>query len=152
MGNSKLSNAPISVKLLVTSLLCVIGLIYLSLLLHIWIDTQMKPSLIIEAYGKMEYTELSENTVKYLPFYVIYLFTLPVIMFMFSAYSEKLKRFFVVFPFVVIIGDISSMWLIPYLWQGFAYVLWIAGTCLGLTFLSLFILILYDVWLKKTVS
>lgn len=150
MDNFRFSNAPTSIKLLATTLFCILGLTYISLLVHIWIDTQMKPSLIIEAYGKMEYIELSDHAVKYLPYYAFYLFLLPIVMFMFTSYSEKLKSFFATFTFVIIIIDIGSMWLIPYVWQGFAYILWLAGICLGLTFLTLFVLNLYDIWLRKT--
>ncbi|MFQ5866909.1 MAG: hypothetical protein ACE5IT_02820 [bacterium] len=149
MDNFRLSNAPTSAKLLVTALLCTIGLIYITLLVHIWIDTQMKPSLVAEAYGGMEYIELTDHAHKYLPYYSVYLFALPIIMFMFTSYPEKLKRFFAIFPFLVIVADIGSMYLIPYLWRGFAYVLWLAGTFLALTFLSLFVLNLYDIWLRK---
>ncbi len=149
MDNFRLSNAPTSAKLLVTALLCTIGLIYITLLVHIWIDTQMNPSLVAEAYGGMEYIELTDHAHTYLPYYAVYLFALPIIIFMFTSYSEKLKRFFAIFPFLVIVADIGSMYLIPYLWRGFAYVLWLAGTFLGLTFLSLFVLNLYDIWLRK---
>ena len=105
--------------------------------------------MITEAYGGMEYIELTDHAHTYLPYYAIYLFALPVVMFMFTSCSEKLKRFFAVFPFIVIVIDIGAMYLIPYLWKGFAYVLWLAGTCLGLSFFSLFLLTMYDVWLRK---
>jgi len=151
MENFRLSRAPISAKLLATALLCTVGLIYLSLLLHIWQDTEMKPSLIAKGYGSMEAMELTEHTHRYLPYYAIYLFVIPVILLMFTSYSEKIKRIFAVLPFVLIFVDIGSMWLIPYLSKGFfSWVLLFAGTFLGLTFLSLFILNTYDIWLRKT--
>ena len=140
MENYKLSTAAISTKLLVTSLLCVIGLTYLTLVVHIWIDTEMRPSLVTEAYGGMEYMELTDHAHNYLPYYAIFLFAIPVTVFMFTSYNEKLKSFIAVFPFMVIVLDIASMYLIPYLWSGFGMILWLAGTCLGLTLLSLFFL------------
>lgn len=148
MGNYKLSTAAISTKLLVTSLLCVIGLTYLTLVVHIWIDTEMRPSLVAEAYGGMEYMELTDHAHNYLPYYAIFLFAIPVIAFMFTSYNEKLKSFIAVFPFAVIVLDIASMYLIPYLWSGFGLILWLAGTCLGTTLLILFFLIMYDVWIR----
>ncbi len=148
MENYKLSTAAISTKLLVTSLLCVIGLTYLTLVVHIWIDTEMRPSLVTEAYGGMEYMELTDHAHNYLPYYAIFLFAIPVTVFMFTSYNEKLKNFIAVFPFMVIVLDIASMYLIPYLWSGFGMILWLAGTCLGLTLLSLFFLTMYDVWIK----
>jgi len=150
MENFRLSRAPISMKLLMTTLLCIVGLVYISLLLHIWQDTEMKPSLIAEGYGSMESMELADHTHKYLPYYAIFLFAIPTILFMFTSYSEKLKRILALLPFVLILIDIGSMWLIPYLSQGiFSWALLFAGTFLGLTFLLLFGLDIYDIWLKK---
>jgi len=150
MSNLRLSNAPISVKLLVTSLICVIGLTYLTLVVHIYIDTEMRPSLVAESYGGMEYIELTDHAHNYLPYYALFLFAIPIAVFMFTSYSEKIKCFLAVFPFVVIVIDIGSMYLIPYLWTGFAMVLWLAGSFLGITLVIVFLLTLYDVWLRKT--
>lgn len=149
MDNFKLSKAGLSTKLLVTSLMCLIGLVYLTLVVHIWIDTEFKPSMVAEAYGYMEYIELTDHAHFYLPYYSIFIFTIPLIILMLTSYNEIIKSFFAVFPFVVIVIDIASMYLIPYLWSGFAMVLWIAGTFLGTTLFILFLLIMYDVWLRK---
>lgn len=149
MDNFRLSKAPLSMKLLFTSLLCIVGLIYISLLLNIYLVTNMKVAMISEGYGSMEITELAEHAQQFLPFYVIFLFTLPTLLFMFTSYSEKLKRVLAIFPFVVIVIDISSMWLIPYVSKSFSYVLWLAGTILATTFLLLFLLNMYDIWLRK---
>ncbi len=151
MENLRISKAPISAKLLMTTLLCMVGLIYLSLLLHIWQDTEMKPALIAKAYGSMESMELADHTHKYLPYYALYLLALPAALFMLTSYSENMKRIFAVLPFVVIIIDIGAMWLIPYVNQVFfSWVLFFAGTFLGLTFLLLFLLNIYDIWFKKS--
>ena len=153
MENFRLSRAPISMKLFLTSLLCIVGLIYISLLVHIWQHTEMKPSLIAKGYGSMEAMELTEHTHKYLPYYALYLFAIPIILFMFTSYSEKIKRIIAVFPFLLIVIDIGSMWLIPYVSQGFfSWVLLFAGTFLGLIFLLLFLLNVYDIWLKKSAA
>ncbi|PIP67947.1 MAG: hypothetical protein COW92_03705 [Candidatus Omnitrophica bacterium CG22_combo_CG10-13_8_21_14_all_43_16] len=150
MEKIRLSKAPISAKLFITALLCIVGLIYLSLLLHIWQDTEMKPALIAKAYGSMESMELADHTHKYLPYYALYLLALPAALFMFTGYSEKLKRIFAVLPFLVIIVDIGAMWLIPYANQiFFSWVLEFAGTFLAMIFLALFLLDVYDVWLGK---
>jgi hypothetical protein len=149
MDNFRLSKAPLSTKLFVTTILCVIGLIYLVLVVHIWIDTELKPSMIAEAYGGMEYIELTDHAHVYFPYYTILIFAIPVMTFLLTSYNEKVKSFFAVFPFVIITLDIASMYLIPYLWKGFAMILWLAGTTLGTSLLVLFFLILYDVWLRK---
>lgn len=150
METFRISRAAVSLKVLMTVLLCMVGLIYLSLLANIYQDTEMKPSLIIEGYQEMEVMELSYNTHTYLPYYTLYLFALPVVIFMFSSYSEKLKLFFAVFPFLLILADITQMWFIPYVHTGFSYGLWCAGTLLSITFLILYILNIYDIWLRKS--
>jgi len=149
MNGMALSKAPASLKLCATVILRVVGLVYLTLLVHIWIDTQMKAANIAEAYGGMEYIELTDHAHTYLPYYSFFVFLFPVLIFMFTSFGEGLKKFFAVFPFVVIVIDIGSMYLIPYLWRGFGWVLLFAGTTLGIMFMILFILNIYDVWLRK---
>lgn len=151
MENFRLAKAPLNWKLLATSLLCVTGLIYIALLLNIYLLTAMKPAMIAEGYGSMEIGELAEHAAEYLPFYAVFLFAVPATLFMFTSYSQKLKTFFAVFPFVIMIIDISSMWLIRYASKGFfSWVLWLAGTILATTFLLLFLLTMYEIWLRKT--
>ena len=145
----RIAKAPLSSKLLLTSLLCITGLTYLSLVVHIWIDTEFRPSLVAEAYGYMEYIELTDHAHFYLPYYALFLFAIPAAIMMCSSYSENVKIFFATVPFVIIIIDIASMYLIPYLWTGFAMVLWIAGTCLGMTLFVITMMLFYDMWLKK---
>lgn len=150
MENFKLANLPISLKLFITGLFCLIGLSYLALLTNIWLDTQMNVSNIIAAYSRFEFGELADHSHKYLPYYTIYLFFLPVLAFMLTSYSEKIKRFFAVVPILIIVIDIGSMWLIRYIHAVFfSWILLFAGTFLGMTFLSLFLLVLYDVWIIK---
>jgi hypothetical protein len=149
VDNFRLSRAPISMKLLTTTLLCVISLTYLILLLHIWQDCEMKPALIAKGYSSMESLELTDHAHKYLPYYAIFIFAFPSIFFMFTSYSEKIKRIFAVLPFVLIIVDIASMWLMPYVSQNFCWMLFFAGMFLGFTFLLLFILNIYDIWFRK---
>ena len=145
------SKAPASLKLFLTMLLLVVALVYLTLLVHIWIDTQMKAANIEKAYGGMEYIELTDHAHTYLPYYTFFVFLIPVVMFMFTSYGERVKQFFAVFPLIVILIDISSMYLIPYLWKGFAWVLFFAGTTLGIVFVLLFVLNLYDLWFRRPV-
>jgi hypothetical protein len=149
MNGMALSKAPASLKLFATMMLLVVGLIYLTLLVHIWIDTEMKAANIAEAYGGMEYIELTDHAHTYLPYYSFFVFLLPVLIFMFTSFGEGFKRFFAVFPFIVIVIDIGSMYLIPYLWRGFGWVLFLAGTTLGIMFMFLFALNVYDLWLRK---
>jgi hypothetical protein len=144
-----ISKAPASLKLFATAMLLIAGLVYLTLLVHIWIDTEMKAANIAEAYGGMEYIELTDHAHTYLPYYSFFVFLIPVLLFMFTSFGERLKRFFAVFPFVVIVIDIASMYLIPYLWRGFGWVLFFAGTTLGIMFTLLFVLDVYDLWFRK---
>ena len=145
-----LSRLPKRFKLLATSLLCITGLVYIVLIVNIWIDTELRPSLISQAYGDMEYIELSYNAHIDLPHYAFLIFAVPVFLFMLSSFSERWKRSVAVFPFVLIVVDMGSMFLIPYLHKViFSYVLWVAGTLLALTYCALFFLVLHEMWLKK---
>src|SRR6056297_3222949 len=119
MKMPRLSDLPVYFKLFVTMMLCMCGLTYITLLVHIWIDTQMKASMIIEAYGYMEYIELSNLAHDYFPYYTFFLFAVPALVFMFTSFPGGLKGFFGILPFLVIITDIASMYLIPYVWEGF---------------------------------
>jgi hypothetical protein len=54
-------------------------------------------------------------------------------------------------PFILVVIDIGSMWLIPYAHQVFfSWVLTFAGAFLAMTFLALYLLDVYDIWLKKS--
>lgn len=150
MENFRLSRAPLSMKIFVSILLCIVGLAYLSVIFMIWLDTNFKPSLVAEGYGEMEAMELTHHAHTYLPYYALTLFTLPLLFFMFSSYSEKLKRVFAIYPFILIVIDIASMWLIHYAHRViFSWTLVCAGICLALTFLTLFLLNFYDIWFRK---
>ncbi len=149
MNNFKLSSATLYVKLLVTTLICIIGLIYMTLVLQKWIDTGEWPFKVAEGYQYMEYIELTDHAHFYLPYYGLFIFAIPVTLFMFTSYSEKIKSFFAVFPFIMIVINIVSIYLIPYVWLGFAMVLWFSGTCLGISLLILFILTIKDMWFRK---
>ncbi len=150
MDQIKLSTIPTRFKLLATTLLCVIGLIYIVLLVNIWIDTELRPSIIIEAYGDMEYIELTANAHIDLPHYTLLILAIPVFLFMFSSFGEKLKRFMAIFPFAMAVTDVGSMYLIPYGHKViFSYTLWIAGFLCALSFFALFIMINYDFWFNK---
>jgi len=149
MDKFRLSSSPVSIKLLVTSLMCIIGVAYLILVVHIWIDTELKPSMVAEAYGYMEYIELTDHAHFYLPYYSLFIFAIPVVMFMFTSFGEKWKIFFATVPFAVVFVDIASMYLIPYVSSVFAMVLWLAGSCLGTMMGMLFVMLMYDVWLRK---
>ena len=96
MDTIRISQSSLSKKLLITSLLCITGLIYLSLVVHIWIDTEFRPSLVAESYGYMEYIELTDHAHFYLPYYWLFIFAIPVGLFMLTQFSEKLKIFFAV--------------------------------------------------------
>ena len=149
MEDFKLSKLALSKKLFVTSLLCFVGLVYLVFAFQIYISTEFKPSMIAESYGFMEYMEVTEHAHIYLPYYGLFVYVIPLAILMFTAYSEKLKSFFAIFPFILIPFDISLMYLIPYVWFGFSYVLVMAGSTLAIMLLIIILLNLNDIWLRK---
>ncbi len=152
MKNFRISGGPLSVKLLVTVMFVGIAITYLILVLHIYIDTEFKPAMIKEAYSTFEWIELTDQTHKYFPYYGIYIFAFTLITFVLgTSYSEKLKIIATIIPPVLIVLDIGSMWAIPYISASiFGWVLFFAGSFLALSFATLFVLTLYDVWLKKS--
>ena len=152
MSDFRFSTAKLSVKVMATMILLGIAITYCILALHIYIDTEFNPKLIGEAYSTFEWIELTDQTHKYFPYYGIYIFAFAIILFvMGTSYSEKLKIFLTIMPSVMIMIDIGSMWAIPYISKGiFGWVLFFAGNFLALSFASLFVLTLYDIWIKKS--
>lgn len=151
MKQLRVSTAPLSVKVLVTMILLGIAVNYAILALHIYIDTEFKPAMIKEAYSTFEWIELTDQTHKYFPYYSIYIFAFTLLAFVLGThYSEKVKVFFSIFSCVMIVLDIGSMWGIPYVHAGiFTWVLFFAGNFLALSFVVIFLLTLYDIWLRK---
>ena len=143
----KLKDISIATRLFISLMLCLVGLSYLTLLLGIWIDTEMKISYIIEGYGDFEFIELVEHSFRYI-FWFIGTFGITVSIFLLTAWSEKLKILFAVAVPLLIISDVGSMWFIRYS-DFFAFQLSFSGLMLAICFLSMFLLIQYDLWLKK---
>ena len=69
MSALHISRNPLSVKVLVTMMMLGIAITYLILVLHIYIDTEFKPSMISQAYSTFEWIELTDQTHKYFPYY-----------------------------------------------------------------------------------
>jgi len=149
MKTFKLSTASLSTKTLITSLILTIGLVYLTLVFQKYLDTGMSPFQVAEGYEYMEYIELTDQAHLYLPYYSLFIFAAPVFLLMFSSFSEGIKRFFAVFPFIVIFFDTISIFLIPYVSKVFAFLLWSTGSILGITLAAVFIMLVYDVWVRK---
>lgn len=147
-----LSKGPFSLKLLTTLAVCGMAITYSVLALHIFIDTSFQVSTIKEAYSTMEWMELVDHTHKYLPYYGIYIFAFSLFLFVLgTSYSEKLKRWVVILPNLFILLDIASMWGIRYLNADiFSWGLFLAGILLALSFFTIALLLLYDIWLRKT--
>src|SRR3990167_5507457 len=151
MEKFTLSKGPLSLKLLVTMALLGIGITYLVLALHVFIDTSFKVSVIKDAYSTMDWTELVDHTHKYFPYYGIYIFAFALFIFILgTSYSEKIKRLTAVIPTILIVIDIGSMWAIRYINANiFSWVLFIAGNLLALGFFAIALLSLYDIWCKE---
>lgn len=149
MNELKITKASVSTKLFVTAVLCLLGVTYITLLASIWVDTEMKVANVAEGYGGMEFSELVSHSHTYLPYY-LYIFAIAVGIFLFTSYGEKIKRHFALAPFVVIFIDIGSMWLIRYANKiVFSWALLFAGIFLAISFLGIFALSMYDIWLRK---
>ena len=151
MSGFNFSKGPLSIKVLATMMLLGIAITYGILALHIYIDTEFKPGLISEAYKTFEWIELTDQTHKYFPYYGIYIFAFALTIFVLGTrYSEKLKIFFSIWVPSMIVVDIGSMWAIPYISAPiFGWVLFFAGNFLALSFGTIFVLTLYDIWIRK---
>lgn len=151
METFKFSKAPLSLKLLATMAVFGMGLTYIILALHIYIDTNFQVAMIKKAYSTMEWTELTDHTHKYFPYYGIYIFAFALFLFVLgTSYSERLKRLVVIIPNCLILLDIGSMWGIPYINADiFSWGLFLAGNFLALSFAVISLLLLYDIWLRK---
>lgn len=152
MPTFSISKASLSVKLLVTMALLGIGITYLVLALHIFIDTSFKVSVIKEAYSTMEWTELADHTHKYFPYYGIYIFAFALFIFVLGTlYPEWLKITMAIVPNFLIVLDIGSMWAIRFIHaEIFSWALFLAGNFLALSFAVVFLLTMYDIWFRKS--
>lgn len=142
-----LRRMPLSARLFVSLMLCVIALGYVTLLATIWFDTEMKMTNIIEGYSTFQTSELVEHTFKYLPWF-IGAFGVSLILFFLTSFPETLKRVFAVLVPLVIVSDMGSMWLIRY-HPFFAWQLFASGLTLAVLFLVLFLLVQCDLWLRR---
>jgi hypothetical protein len=147
----RLSKAPLSLRILVTMAIIGTGITYIVLALHIFIDTSFKVSLIKEAYSTMDWYELVDHTHKYFPYYGIYIFAFALFIFVLgTSYPEWLKILLVVIPNTLIVIDIGSMWAIRFINADiFSWALFLAGIFLALSFATISLLSLYDIWLRK---
>jgi len=137
---------PHSVKLFANFALILASLCYLSLLASIWFDTQMSIALITEGYGDMDPIELVQHTLRY----SLWFFSIFVIMgglFMTTRFKEGVKRVVAITVPLLVISDLGAAWLVKF-GPLFAWQLWISGFCLALSFLVLFVLIQYDLWVR----
>ena len=153
MPNFSLSKAPLSLKLLVTMALLGIAITYIILALHIFIDTEFKVSMVKQAYSTMEWTELVDHSHKYFPYYGIYIFAFALFIFVLgTSYPEWIKILMAIIPNCLIVLDIGSMWAIRYVNADiFSWGLMMAGNLLAASFGIIFVLTMYDSWLRKKV-
>jgi glucan phosphoethanolaminetransferase (alkaline phosphatase superfamily) len=146
-GNLRLGHLPRSMKLFMSLMLLVAGLAYFAFLASIWQDTEMKIPLIVEAYGSMESLELIQHSFQYL-FWFFGIFAVTGTCFLLTRYREKIKRRLALAVPLLILADIGSAWLIRY-HTGFAAGMYLCGVLLALSFLLMFGMIQYDLWLRR---
>ncbi len=147
MNKIRLNTLSISQKIFVSAMLCVAGFSYIALLGSIYIDTNMEIANIIKGYGSQDWTELTIHSFTFLHWFVA-TFSLAGAIFLISSYSEKIKTVFALIIPASIIVDIAAQWVIG-MWKGFAYILFACGIILALSFLTMFVLTQYDIWLNK---
>ena len=143
----ELTQFPKSFKWFASLMLVVSALCYLSLLGSIWNDTQMNPDVIREAYAMMDPIELTQHTFLHL-FWFFGIFSITGMLFLLTSYTEKTKRIFAILVPILIISDLAAQWLIQY-HDLFTPILFVSGALLAASFLSMFVLIQNDLWIRK---
>ncbi len=144
MYDGLLYRLPVSMKIFVSSFICIIGLSYCALLGNIWLETEMSIPLIIEGYGDFESMGLIDHSFRYLSWFAA-TFAITVLLFLLTRASESLKRIFATTIPLLILSDIGSAWLIRYN-DIFAWQLALSGFMLALSFLTMFLYVQYDLW------
>ncbi|MCA9395999.1 MAG: hypothetical protein KC649_02415 [Candidatus Omnitrophica bacterium] len=114
------------------------ALAYAFFLFKIWVDTEFRHDLIVEAYGEMGLFELVYHSYQYL-FWFSAAFGSVVGVFMFTPYSARLKQLLTVWTCFWIVTDIASAWLIT-VHAGFAWLLYASGVVLAVTFLIVYLM------------
>jgi hypothetical protein len=71
------------------------------------------------------------------------------LVFSFTAFAEPVKIVVMAFSLCSIVADIGSWWLAKF-FGAMAPLVILGGACLGISYLALILLPLYDLWLRKT--
>ena len=71
------------------------------------------------------------------------------LVFLFTTLSEWKKVALLALLFGGIIVDISGMWLTKFVWPPFAVLILIGGSAFALAYAAIFVVSLYELWLKK---
>ena len=156
MEGFSLSEAKISAKLMVTGFLIVIALGYLMAVVNVWDKTHFTyQGIVVHSRGNEEemiYPKLFSELVQTSHVHLLGhgpMFLLMTVILLFTSLGEKLKSILVLAPFIALILDMASLWLTRYVAAGFAGLTLVAGGLMGLSFLALFMIPLYEMWLKK---
>lgn len=86
----------------------------------------------------------------------VHLFGMPMMfallggIFLLTSVKENWKRLIVSIPFVAIVLDIGSFWLIRYVAPQFVILMIFSGMLMGTSFLVFFLVPIYEMWIKKT--
>ena len=134
-------------KLFITFMLLLLGACYIAFLGGIYIDTEFKMSLIIEAYESFESMELTTHTFTYLTWFLL-IFGVTTPLYFLGAASNKLKSIFAVLIPLLIFSDILCAALVRFS-PFFAYQMAASGFALALCFIWMIASIFKSMW--KTV-
>ncbi|MCK5527369.1 MAG: hypothetical protein KAJ05_09480 [Candidatus Latescibacteria bacterium] len=156
MQDFKLSTAKTSTKLLVTVFLLTMGLGYLMAMVNVGVQAGFTYQSVSEhmigneeemIYPK-EFASLVGTSHTHL-FGHPPMFLLLGAIFLLTSVSEKFKKILLPIPFIAVVLDMGSLWLTRYVAPGFAYLTIFSGMVMGLSFFVLFVIPLYEMWLKK---
>ena len=156
MGTFRWSRAPLSLKLTVTVYLVTVSLAYIMGMVNVYNTTGLTHTGIVTRYrgneeaavAPMSFQELVQTTHVHMFGISLVLLTIS-LAFALTQLPERVKACFIVLPFVCLVVDFLSQWLLVYQSHQFAYVTSMSGLLLAVSFALLIGRPLYEMWMPS---
>lgn len=153
MLNFRYDQAPLSVKVLVTFFLLIVGIGYIFGLINIYNNTGLSyTGLVVHYRGEngdippeFAFAKLIHEHHVHI-FSIAKLFFLVGVLFVLTNLPEKMKALFIAAPFLGMILDFTSFWLFVFTQASFAWLSIIFGAFMAVSFFFLLGRPLYEMW------
>lgn len=140
-----LSKLPICVKLLITYVLTVYGLVHICALFTVFFKTQIAYKSAEEYFHYISPDRLLGLTHAHL-FGHITMYTITALIFLFVKLSHRIKIIIISILFFAPILDVYSWWLMKFLGGRYEALSLIAGGMFAITFVFMYVTIIFNVW------